>query len=135
VNFVVDTSVLYTASEGKHEAINFLRNVYLKCHRVYVDSNGKILTEYRSVHGVFISQWLKLVSTRRIQKVKIKKRCENILCCKRDMVFVYVCLNCRWVKIIVSEDHHFTKNSGKLLRRGIRLFCLNDALEASKQQN
>lgn len=45
------------------------------------------------------------------------------------MKFVYVCLNCRWVKIIVSEEHHFVKNRDKLLKKGIELLGLNEAIE------
>lgn len=135
MNFVVDTWVLYEANKRKREAIDFLYNLYKNFHKIFVDSDGKILTEYRSVPGVFISQWLTLMSSRRIVKVKIKKRCKNILNCKKDMIFVYVCLNCRWVKIIVSEEHHFIKNSSKLQKIGIRLLCINKALEVSKERD
>jgi len=131
VNFVVDTWVLYKAHEGKHEAIELLFNIYSKYHKVFVDKNGKILTEYRSVPGVFISRWLTLISSRRILKVKIKKRCKNILNCRKDMKFVYVCLNCQRVKMIISEDYHFVRNSDKLLKKGIELLGLNEALEFS----
>ena len=129
MNFVVDTWVLYRASERKREAIELLFNIYRKYHKVFVDKNGKILKEYRTVPGVFISKWLTHISSRSLIKIRIKKRCKNILNCRRDMKFVYVCLNCRRVEIIVSEEHHFVKNRGKLLKKGIELQSLNEALE------
>jgi hypothetical protein len=119
VNFVVDTWVLHRAYEGKQEAIELLFGIYRKHHKVFVDKNGKILTEYRSVPG-------------RIVKIKIRKRCRNILNCRKDMKFVYVCLNCQRVKKIISEDYHFVKNSDKLLKKGIKLLGLDEALVFSR---
>jgi hypothetical protein len=132
VNFVVDTWVLHRAYEGKQEAIELLFGIYRKHHKVFVDKNGKILTEYRSVPGVFASKWLTLTSSRRIVKIKIRKRCRNILNCRKDMKFVYVCLNCQRVKKIISEDYHFVKNSDKLLKKGIKLLGLDEALVFSR---
>ena len=131
MNFVVDTWALYRAYEGKHEAITLLFRIYSKYHKVFVDKNGKILTEYRSVPGVFISRWLTLISSRSIVKIKTKKRCKNILNCRKDMKFVYVCLNCKRVRMIVSEEYHFAKNRDKLLKKGIELLGLNEALAIS----
>ena len=131
MNFVVDTWALYRAYEGKHEAITLLFRIYSKYHKVFVDKNGKILTEYRSVPGVFISRWLTLISSRSIVKIKTKKRCKNILNCRKDMKFVYVCLNRKRVRMIVSEEYHFAKNRDKLLKKGIELLGLNEALAIS----
>jgi hypothetical protein len=135
LNFVVDTWVLYKAHEQNREAILVLANIYKKCHKVFVDNEGEILTEYRSIKGdTFITKWLTLVVARRVIKIMIKKRCKNILNHRKDMKFVYVCLNCRVVKSIVSEDYHFVKNSAKLLKKRITLLSLNDALELAKRQ-
>jgi arginyl-tRNA--protein-N-Asp/Glu arginylyltransferase len=135
VNFVVDTWVLHKASEGNNEAINVLYNIATKYHKVFVDKAGEILKEYRSVNNSFVSRWLILISSRGIIKVAIKKRCKNILGCRRDMKFVYVCINCNSVRTIVSEDYHFTKNSSKLLKIGIKLLTLVEAAEVSAKQN
>lgn len=135
MNFVVDTWVLHKASEGNNEAINVLHNIATKHHKVFVDKNGKILKEYRSVNNFFVSKWLSLIYSRGIIKVTIKKRCKNILGCRRDMKFVYVCINCNSVRTIVSEDHHFIRNSSKLLKMGIKLLTLAEAAKVSARQN
>ena len=135
MNFVVDTWVLHRADENQINAIDFL-NSFKKGHKIFIDKNSgdnksKILTEYRSVHGLFISQWLKSVLPKRIIKVVIKKRCKNFLKCKRDMKFVYVCLNSKKVNRIVSEDHDFSNNSDSLLAKGINLLDIENALLVS----
>jgi len=76
----------------------------------------------------FISEWLTLISSRKTVKIKIKKTCKNILNCKRDMKFVYICLNHSSDNLIVSEDHHFVNNGDKLLKKGIRLLSIDEAL-------
>lgn len=129
MNFVVDTWVLYRANEKNKVAIKFLYT-FKKGHNVFVDKKGEILKEYKSVHGLLVSQWLKQVLSKRIVKVKIKKRCKNILGCKKDMKFVYVCLNSSKVDTIVSEDHHFSNNSNSLLAKGINLLDIENALSA-----
>lgn len=133
MKLIVDTTILCRASEGNRAAIELLKNIYDKCHRVCVDvqiqNKSKILTEYRSVSGSFVSQWLMLIYSRKIRKIRIKKTCKNFLKCKRDMKFVYVCLNSQSVSTIISEDYHFVNNADELLKRGIKLYNLEDALE------
>ena len=68
-------------------------------------------------------------------KSQDQKNLQNILNCKKDMKFIYVCINCRQVKMIISEEYHFLKNRDKLLKKGIRLLDLCEGLELSEQQN
>ena len=132
LHFVIDTWVLYRARDGERKAIELLWNINEKCHKVSIDKIGEILKEYRSVPGVFISRWLQVVSLRKIVKVNIRKRCKNLLNHKKDMKFVYVCLNCSSAKSIISEEYHFVNNRDELLKKGIRVLSLDEALEVSK---
>jgi len=125
---VVDTWVLHQASKGNHDAIEVLDKIYKNCHKVCYDEENKILTEHKSVPGLFVAKWLTLIITRKKIKIKIKKRCKNILGHRKDMKFVYVCLNSSNLNVIISEDHHFINNSDKLLKKGIQLLSLKDAL-------
>lgn len=135
MQIVVDTWVLYKASEGNQCAIELLNNIYHKCHRITVDTKNEILTEYRSVPGQFIARWLTLISSRKIIKTRSRKRCKNILDCHKDMKFVYVCLNCSTARIIISEEHHFVAHRDELLKKGIRLLSMNEGLGISRQQS
>lgn len=135
LQIVIDTWVLHEASEGNPCAIELLNSIYHKCHRITVDRNNKILTEYRSVPGQFIARWLTLISSRKIIKTKIRKRCKNILSCRRDMKFVYACLNCSDTRVIVSEEYHFVSHRDKLAKKGIKLLDMEEALGICSQQS
>lgn len=135
MNFVVDTWVLFEAKERNSDAVSFLFVISSNDHKIFVDKDGQILKEYKGVNDIFVYRWLTAVISRGIIKVKIRKKCKNILNHRKDMKFVYVYLSCRRVKTIVSEDYHFTKNRDKLLKKGITLLGLTDALVLSKKRS
>ena len=128
---VLDTWVLRRAAEGHRDAIEVLHKIYQNCHKICYDDQNKIIKEHRSVQNQFVSQWLKLIYSRKKIKVKIRKTCGNILGHKKDMKFVYACLNYpnKSERYIISEDHHFVINRDKLLKKGICLLSLQEALQ------
>jgi len=135
---VIDSWVLHQAARGNTNAIQLLYDIYKKCHKICIDNSNKIMTEYRDVPegpGGFVSWWLRTISPRKIIKIRIKVRCQNILGHRKDMKFVYVSLNQSSADTIVSEDHHFLNNSDKLLKKGIRLLSLDDALDICQVQS
>jgi len=133
--FVIDTWVLGRASDGNILARKVLMNVYNNNHKICVDkaeTGSKILKEYKSIKG-FSLMWYKYITTRKkkIKKIIIKNKCKNILRHRKDMKFVYVCLNCK-CKDIVSEHYHFVKNEDQLKCFSIDLRDLNTALVMSQ---
>ncbi len=136
MDLVVDTWVLCRAAEGDRRAIEVLKKIYCNCHRICCDEGGKILQEYRGkikdFNDTFVAQWFKLISSRKIKKVKIKKRIKrDIVKDKWDRKFVNVCLNLKGqgIKYIISEDYKFVDDSGNLLKIRIELLDLDKALK------
>jgi hypothetical protein len=137
VKLVIDSWVVGRALEGNKKAEELLNRIYDHCHKICVDKSGNILKEYRGlVDGCdentsgrqFVTRWFTVVSQRKIRKVEISEKCGRILDDRRDMKFVYVCLNEDAIVFIVSEEYHFVNGRDRLKNRGIELLSLDDAL-------
>lgn len=136
MRLVVDTCVLKRASEASGETVNnavvLLDKIYRKCDTVVVDkiqSGSRILKEYRSQAQGYASQWLSLMATRRrkLLKTPIRSPAPSTKLDKYDKKFVAACTN-SGSTIIITEDSGFFRSSSHLMKVGIKVLSIEEAL-------
>lgn len=139
---VVDTWVLEYAStprgqltesqiELHSKAVELLARIIHRCHRVILDYNGDILSEYSSHIRGFVGEWLQMVA-RYPMKVQYRPRSRVRLQANfdpNDLKFLEVAINSPH-RIVISGDSDFLtiKENPDILSQNIRILDLEEAL-------
>ncbi len=139
---VIDTWVLEKAStprnnptetqiEIQSKAVELLARIVSQCHRVVLDYDGEILSEYsRHIRG-FVGEWLQMVM-KYPQKMQYRPRGHVPLSNfdPADVKFLEVAVNTPHRIVVSGESDFLTKKEDpQVLSQEIRILDLGEALE------
>ena len=136
---VVDTWFLEASNtlaerdfEKCSKAHGVLSEIFRKCHKVALDTDGMILEEYnRHMQGQFSRIWFRNMQSKgKFQEIDKSNSRYSCVTHAADRKFLQVAEKAR-TKIVLSEDSHLldVKRHNEIRRKGIRIADSQEALE------